>query len=208
MIAMTRSPLNRLSARRGIRGFTLIEMLVVIVIIAILIGAVVAIGAQVRAQATRRATLAELRVLDGAMKDYLAAGNAEPAICSTTPPPTVTWPYGTNPPAAYVRTTPESDVYNWVIALKSTPDTAKKIAGFSFDTDVAASPTNGTHATLLDAYGTAIRYIPSQAATANTPAKEGYFMSAGPDGRFSMQNPPTTASKAYRPDEIYSTDPQ
>jgi prepilin-type N-terminal cleavage/methylation domain-containing protein len=66
------------------RGFTLIEILVVISIIIILVGTVLAIGTQMRTAAQIRQTKVTLNTLKLAMKDYLDAGNPEPADNSAT----------------------------------------------------------------------------------------------------------------------------
>jgi prepilin-type N-terminal cleavage/methylation domain-containing protein len=181
------------------RAFTLIEMLVVIAIIAILMVTIVAIGSGVRAKAARSSTLATLHTLQGLMKDYLDAGNPEPQV----PAP---WPYSTSPiPSQYVQTNPASDVCNWVIALNSNPDIAKKLAALPSSTDADSSPPplpplNPAHKTILDAFGTPIRYVPAAGT------KEGYFMSAGPDRNFSNVTP--APASPLRADEIFSTDPQ
>lgn len=66
------------------RGFTLIEILVVISIIIILVGTVLAIGTQMRTAAQIRQTKVTLNTLKLAMKDYLDAGNPEPLDNSAT----------------------------------------------------------------------------------------------------------------------------
>jgi type II secretory pathway pseudopilin PulG len=203
-LQLTSPRITRNNSPRPARAFTLIEMLVVIVIIMILIGAVVAVGSMVRANATRRSTLAQLHVLDGAMKDYLDAGNPEPAAT-----PTASWPYqaSSSNAAQWYPTNPPSDLFNWIIALKSDPRTAKKLENMTTDTD-ASFPYSGaavTHTLILDGYGTPIRYVPSNGST------PGYFISAGPDSKFSNSvdsSGSTTPSKDLRADEIRSTDPQ
>jgi prepilin-type N-terminal cleavage/methylation domain-containing protein len=69
---------------RTARGFTLIEILVVISIIIILVGTVLAIGAQVRVKSQIHQTKVTLKALDSALKEYMATGGAEPADASTT----------------------------------------------------------------------------------------------------------------------------
>lgn len=187
------------------KGFTLIEMLVVIAVIAIVLTIVVAIGSGVKSGANRRATLAELKTLEGIMSDYLAAGNPEP-----TPP--ASWPYTADKtPEVWSETNPPSDPTNWVLALKSFPETAKKLASLQTgtDTDWHKASAASARQVVLDSFGNAIRYIPS------TTAKQGYFMSAGPDGRFSMTvnlipTPPPEPDPvaSLRADELFSTDPQ
>jgi type II secretory pathway pseudopilin PulG len=223
--------MTRTNEVRRIRAFTLIEMLVVVVIVVLLIGAVIAVGSQVRANATRRATVAQLHTLQELMKDYLAAGNPEPQVPFLPDAESANnWPYGTKTDGGFrlfgyvhfYRTTPASDPYNWVIALSSVPDIAKKLERFPAGDDSAVprmEATPVTHKLILDSYGTHIRYIPSDPAT----RKQGYFVSAGPDSKWSImvrnnsKTPPAStgsyresgsADVVLRADEIYSTDPQ
>jgi general secretion pathway protein G len=52
------------------RGFTLIEILVVVAIIVILVGAVIAIGSNIRSSSMRQATQGELQALEAAAEAY------------------------------------------------------------------------------------------------------------------------------------------
>lgn len=218
------------------RGFTLIEMLIVIVVIVLLMTAVIAVGAQVRANAQRRATVVTLKTLDGLMRDYLAKGNPEPTVPQLAASPNKWW-YGPNGPLPtwpldapnyrlsvgggedFARTNPASDLFNWVVALKSDPEIARKLDLLDVRNDKHAqrmlNPDNpDVHQIVVDSYGTNIRYVPS------TTTKDGYFMSAGPDGKWSMAvsnaaaATPTTplygtgSTPSKRADELYSTDPQ
>jgi prepilin-type N-terminal cleavage/methylation domain-containing protein len=69
---------NTLRHARARRGFSLIELLVVIGIIALLIAIVVAVGATVTSGAKQRATLDTIRVLDSSIDSYVASTGAIP----------------------------------------------------------------------------------------------------------------------------------
>jgi prepilin-type N-terminal cleavage/methylation domain-containing protein len=181
------------------RGFTLIEMLVVIAIIGILMAALVAVGSGVRSNANRRSTLAQLKTLDGLMKDYIDAGNAEPK------PPGPIWPYVPDPlnpppPGTWSETSPATDPYNWLIALKSSPEIAKKLSAFQLTNDSNWPKTGPDHEIMPDAYGGGIRYVPA------TNHRPGHFISGGPDLKFTSQAV-KPAGYGFPPDDLYSYDP-
>jgi prepilin-type N-terminal cleavage/methylation domain-containing protein len=179
------------------RGFTLIEMLVVIAIIMILMAVLVAVGSGVRDNANRRNTLAQLKALDGLMKDYLAEGNAEPQ-------PPASWPYTSIDIGTWSPTiNPASDPYNWLAAMKTSPTIAKKLGVFKIETDSNWPKTGPDHEIMTDGYGSAIRYVPS------TDHAPGYFLSSGPDQRFNKTDMTKVrpGTEPPRPDDLYSYDP-
>jgi len=199
------SKFTRHSHKSAPRGFTLIEIMVVIAIIVILAGILLAVGSQIQAKAKINYTKTTLKTLDGLMKDYLSAGNPEPTIPSP-------WPYAaTNPPLAEAKTktllpiviSPDSDPINWVKALRSSPEFAKKLSNLKTGVDSLGN------VTIVDGFGTQIRYIPYNANT----KREGYFQSAGPDRTFSNEDitqlvpAPLPGTPAPLLDDIYSTDP-
>ena len=180
------------------RGFTLIEVMVVVAIIVILMAITVSVGISVKANAAIRSTHATLKSLEGMMKDYLATGSPEPTVQAWSG----TAPYLTsNPTRAYAQTSPASDVYGWVLLLQADPRFAKQLNNLTKSSDSAPTP----HTVILDAFGTPIRYVPFDPTT----KKEGYFVSAGPDRVFATENPsqysPALASGTN--DDLYSYDP-
>lgn len=176
---------------RAAGGFTLIEILVTVAIIIILVAILLVVGSGAISNAKVRQTHATLHALEGLMKDYLAAGNAEPK-------PTSPWPYST-PTADYYETHTESDPVNWVKLMKVSAQ-AKQLANLPTGFDPNHS------VVILDAWGTPIRYVPSNVTT----QKDGYFVSAGPDKIFVDTDISKLAihpTNAFPPDDLYSTDP-
>jgi hypothetical protein len=148
----------------------------------------------------RQRTLMHLKLLDAMMGDFLAEGNLEPK----PPSPWIYGGPGKPTPPAYAETSPASDPVHWLVAMGSTPDGSKRLDKFEFDNDKLVSKRSGYTAVnrvLLDEWGTPVRYVPSDPRT----GKRGYFMSAGPDGIFSMMVPASSPPK--RADELFSTDP-
>jgi prepilin-type N-terminal cleavage/methylation domain-containing protein len=188
----------KIANRRHRSAFTLIEMLVVIVIIAILMASIVAVGSMVRANAARRNTLVTLHALQGMMKDYIDAGNAEPQ-------PPNPWIYA-SPIEAYKQSaaaSPQSDPVMWVRALKSDPAIAKNLDKLRQDNDSGAPKAStytgpASNVVIVDDFGTPIRYVPKDPVT----NKPGHFVSAGPDGKFAYSDP------NLRVDDFFSYDPQ
>ncbi|MCL2639902.1 MAG: type II secretion system GspH family protein, partial [Phycisphaerales bacterium] len=145
-------------------GFTLVELMIAITIIALLGGIITAVGLSAQVNAKRRTTRVTLKALDVIMKEYIDAGNPEPIA----PPP--------NDEA--MQTT------YWVKALRASPDIAKKLSGYVKDKD------NSGVMVVFDSFGTPIKYV--RATTVNSDGtgniiKPGYFQSAGPNRAF--ENP-------------------
>ncbi|HVX86523.1 MAG TPA: type II secretion system protein [Phycisphaerae bacterium] len=193
------------------RGFTLIEVMVVIAILVVLMALLVAVGSGVISNSKARQTHATLHTLDGVMKQYLDDGNPEPQ-----PPDSTTWTtlYGAHPPQAYAQTqtkdpttgtldtAPDSDPINYVKLFRADPKIASELSTLKMSQDISTSP-NGPNMVILDAWGTPIRYVPYNATT----KKNGYFESAGPDGVFLTTVDPPVTGHTPPPDDLYSTDP-
>ncbi|MBU4194041.1 MAG: prepilin-type N-terminal cleavage/methylation domain-containing protein [Actinobacteria bacterium] len=63
---------------KGSKGFTLIELMIVILIIAILVAIAIPVFLAARANAQRRTCQANLRTLEGACSTYMADANVYP----------------------------------------------------------------------------------------------------------------------------------
>ncbi len=181
-IGQVPSPEESYSAVRARRGFTLIEMLIVLAVIMILAAIGVLVGVQVKANAAKRYTHATLVTVAGIMKDYLAAGN--PDIPIPVAPPSNTPPYDTLPP---------SDPVLWVRILRASQFSAKL-------GDLKTGVDSSGNVTVLDAWGTPIRYIPMNTTT----KQDGYFQSFGVDR--SPSNPAIAPATAPPSDDLFSTD--
>ena len=190
--------------QRPRRGFTLIEVLVVVTIILMVAGILLAIGAGARTSAKRRSTLATLKLLDACMQDYLKT-HPEPLLPSP-------WPlvYTSSNKPAYDNltitgpaSTCGSDLTNWVARLMADNEIAPRLGNLPMGKDIQNPPSN----VILDAWGAPIRHIPSGATNAGSlvPISIGYFLSAGPDGRFRNS---TNAAAGWPQDDIVSTDPE
>jgi len=99
------TPRRRLHTRRPLRrggspGFTLVELLIAVAIVAILIAIVVSVGFGAVASNKERVTRDVIGILDNAVAEYIAI-HGEP------PPPTMNWPGRTGSP---LRIVPVSDV--------------------------------------------------------------------------------------------------
>jgi prepilin-type N-terminal cleavage/methylation domain-containing protein len=184
-------------ARRSRGGFTLIEILVVVAILVVLVALLVTVGRGARESAQIRQSHLTLHTVDGAMKHYLAAGNPEP-VTATDAAGTIGNP-GSN--ADLISTIPNSDATRWVKALRAFPDTAKAINNLPTSSVTDPDDNTAKATVVLDAFGTPIRYVPTN--TANK--KDGYFESAGADRIFFTVNPQPT--NKIPPDDLYSTDP-
>jgi prepilin-type N-terminal cleavage/methylation domain-containing protein len=116
-----------------------------------------------------------------------------------------------------------SDPINWVLAMQAVPELKRKVESLTLGRDIAVDATvngsggpstpyygknratgEGTRTVVVDAWGTPIRYVPSQLDGSGNMVKQGYFMSAGPDGKFYTA---ITGAPAKN-DDVFSTDPQ
>jgi prepilin-type N-terminal cleavage/methylation domain-containing protein len=202
------------------RGFTLMEIMVVIAIIVVLMGLLVGVAAHAKENARIRQTRLTLQTVESLMKDYLKE-YPEPAIPTKadyweykdpitqripiaeagsgydqTCVPDYTKPFPSSITSPKVPA-PTSDPVYWVKAL--TANAPKPMAVLSRSIDPLKN------AIVLDAWGTPIRYIPYNM---DGTKKDGYFQSAGPDRIFmNSANIAPNATKPFPPDDLYSTDP-
>jgi prepilin-type N-terminal cleavage/methylation domain-containing protein len=185
-----------LSASRpaGRRGFTLIEVMVVIAILVILAALLVAVASGVIGTSKGRQTHATLHVLDGVMQTYLKDGNPEPDDPNLS---------GYSANTDMQKTNPVSDATRWVKALRADPDGAKGLSQLKSANVPDPDVPNAIATVIVDAWGTPIRYVPYDKDT----KKSGYFESAGPDGQFLTTTDPPPAPAKLPPDDLYSTDP-
>jgi prepilin-type N-terminal cleavage/methylation domain-containing protein len=151
------------SGRR--RGFTLMEILVVIGIIVALAAISIFVGSAVKKQSTRKATLATLTTLQHVLDEYLKDNNPEPGLVNPVAASPAPAPLPGKP------TNPQSDVVNYVLALRAT-------AGAKVDKIPMGD--SGTYKTFLDGFGNPIHFVPS--TEPNNPVHRAYFFSPGPDG--------------------------
>ncbi len=90
---------------KGEKGFTLVELMVVILIIGILVAIAIPVYNAARAKAWTGACQANMRTLDGAIETYYATNEAYPASIAALAPD-------------YIREVPtcpqSSGVYTWV----------------------------------------------------------------------------------------------
>ena len=97
--------------RRDVRGFTLIEIMVVVAIITVLASIALFMGIQLKRSSGEKQTRAALEVLVGAMNAYIK-DNPEPPPLGTT-----------------------TDETSWVMALKSFPASANMLKSLKFSDD-------------------------------------------------------------------------
>jgi prepilin-type N-terminal cleavage/methylation domain-containing protein len=204
------------------RGFTLMEIMVVIAIIVVLMGLLVGVAAHAKENARIRQTRLTLHTLDALMKDYVKE-YPEPAIPTEAeywknaalgmPPPdpaydeTCVPDYTKQFPQSILAPktpAPTSDPIYWVKVL--TVFAPKPMASFTKGLDlVTGNPPPPKNTVILDAWGTPIRYVPYNI---DGTKKDGYFQSAGPDRIFmNSVNIAPNATKPFPPDDLYSTDP-
>jgi prepilin-type N-terminal cleavage/methylation domain-containing protein len=117
-----------------------------------------------------------------------------------------------------------SDPINWVSAIQAIPELRSKLESLSRgrdievwpDVDAAGGPNTpwygrqrakgeGTRAVILDAWGNPIRYVHSIADNLGNVNKNGFFVSAGPDGKFFWS---VLGDERAKNDDVFSTDPQ
>ena len=154
---MKRIELFRNGPRR--KGFTLIEILVVISIIIILVGTVLAVGTQMRANAQIKQTRATLQALNSALIAYLADGNTEPNGAD----PTLALGGQRGTPAIFTQFVSDLQGNNSTkMVIFSLPMGSYGVAGKSIN----------------DGFGYPILYM--KANTTN--GRAGYFQSSGADG--------------------------
>jgi prepilin-type N-terminal cleavage/methylation domain-containing protein len=148
------------------------------------------------------------------------------------PPPSAYVPTGDNtyPMTPTLKTSKQlphylnSDPINWVSAFQAVPEFKGKLESLPRgrdievwpDVDAAGGPNTpwygrqrakgeGTRTVILDAWGNPIRYVHSVADNLGNVNKNGFFISAGPDGKFFWS---VLGDDRAKNDDLFSTDPQ
>ena len=165
------------------RGFTLIEIMIVVGVIIILASLTIVIGVAVKAKSLRSQTAVELKAIEGIMDDYLKTNANIPV---NDPRMQLL-----DPDVPQSPTNPKVDTTLWVQAVRSMDNkkgTLNQLPG-------ANTPN------ILDSYGTPIRYIPPDPAT----KRPGVFMSLGADRETAAPENPNAQRKKTRDDDVYSS---
>lgn len=87
--------------RQDKKGFTLVELMVVVVIIGILVAIAVPVYNSVTNNANKRAVEANLRTIDGAIMQHTTNSTDAPTSANLVPGYLQTWPSGPNGVASY-----------------------------------------------------------------------------------------------------------
>jgi prepilin-type N-terminal cleavage/methylation domain-containing protein len=132
------------------RGFTLIEVLVVIGIIVILVSIVIAVGAAVRSSSQRSQTMSMLRILDGLYAHYRDTTNNDMSFALNH---ATTSPYPVDP---YVT------LQQFLFSASKFPDMNKTLLAFgsaytpassNYVEQMGGTPSVGDPPSLIDAFG-------------------------------------------------------
>ncbi len=235
MVKATRLNFRALSTRKSVRGFTLIELVVVISIILLLLGLVMAVGLSARAQAETREMQNILLLVDNAVKEWELVSSRKLSWGKDDPPEIFYDLLG------YVSNVEDIDPNDQLdIALKRIKrvDSVNQILA-NIDSDFLRQVDNGSDPPslhLVDPWGKAVCLIhPGRITNPNQPfgddpldadsdgtirtANENIYgltvnrtlllVSAGPDGKFGDLDP---NSPDYDPklatDNIYSYRPE
>lgn len=78
--------------KKGNKGFTLVELMVVVVIIGVLTAIAVPVYNNVTGKANRNAIAANLRIIDGAISQYKTDKGTEPTAATLEPDYIQVWP--------------------------------------------------------------------------------------------------------------------
>ncbi len=112
-----------LKSLRGEQGFTLIELMVVVLIIGILVAIAVPVFMNASQNAKVKSAQANLRTLDGAIQTYISVNNTEPSAISDLIP-------------TYIKKMPSDPLgggdYTYVAATSSAPAHAQDDEGTTY----------------------------------------------------------------------------
>ncbi len=166
----TMPTLRSQAAPRGRNGFTLVEMLVVILVLVILISIVLAVGQQVRSSSQAALTRTELKNLQAALVWYQHKTGQTPANMG-----------------AFLQGYQEMHAYQTGSNWQQRPDVLTQLPSTMVVSGLMAPPGGGSHtmpciAEILDAWGAPVQYVPPPPSNPSAGYPTFYPNDASPSG--------------------------